>query len=79
MPVHGSKRVNHGKEEVFHDKYGWISISEFYDATPFNEDDSENEIENEPEYLSRQSGESFDHYRERIKDVRDYLKPDNDD
>lgn len=72
MPTHGTKRLNLGKEEIFHHSYGWVSVREFYDLMSELKDDSETDPQLEPEYMSRQSGESFEHYRSRIKEIHEY-------
>lgn len=76
MPTHGTKRVNQGKEEIFHHAYGWISVAEFYDLMPELSSDSEDEPELEPDFIGRQSGESFDHYRHRLRDMNEYSEDD---
>lgn len=79
MPIHGSKRMLGETEQIFHSQYGWISLDEFFDLTPDPTEDPEETFEQEPEYLSRLSGESFDHYEKRIRENREYLKPEESD
>lgn len=76
MVTHGTKRFEQGKEQIFHHTYGWISAKEFYDLAPGNEVISDDDVELEPDYMSRQSGESFEHFHHRIKDMNDYSEDD---
>lgn len=76
MVTHGTKRFHQGKEQIFHHTYGWISVEEFFDLMPDSDQSSEGEPELEPEYLSRQSGESFDHYHKRLREMDEYSEDD---
>ncbi|MEG1585273.1 MAG: hypothetical protein RR346_00200 [Bacteroidales bacterium] len=76
MPTHGTKRLLQGKEQIFHHTYGWISVEEFYDLMPELNMDSEADPELEPDYISRQSGESFNHYKQRLREVNEYPEDD---
>ena len=75
MPTHGEKRISHGKDQIFHHYYGWISVREFYDLLP-DYSDSDNEISIEPSQFSRQPHESFSDYRSRIREIEDNPRDD---
>lgn len=71
MPTHGEKRLADQREEIFHTNHGWISIDEFYDLPELTEDDLDEDLLG-PDYLERQHGESFDHYKKRLHDINEY-------
>ncbi|MGL4293982.1 MAG: hypothetical protein ACRCSQ_10445 [Bacteroidales bacterium] len=72
MPTHGTKRIFEGEDQVFHHSYGWISAREFYDLVSGRDDHTEDSPDLEPDYVSRQSGESHEHYKHRIQEMQDY-------
>ena len=76
MVTHGTKRFEHGKEQIFHHTYGWITAEEFFDLMPGNETTDDNDQEFEPDFMCRQSGESFEHFRDRLKDINEYSEDD---
>lgn len=76
MPTHGSKRMHDGEEQIFHRTYGWMGTGEFYDLVPEDESSFEDSPDLEPDYISRQSGESFEHYKHRVRDLNDYSEDD---
>ena len=70
MPTHGTKRNTGVQEEIFHVNYGWVSATEFFDLPEMSIVDEE-DILIEPDFLQRQSGESSEHFKHKIRDVND--------
>ncbi len=66
MPLHGSKQTIQGVEKYFHQDYGWMNKREFLEMPPIHGVNNDDEYGIQPDALDRQSGESFDQYKERL-------------
>ncbi|MDO5570320.1 MAG: hypothetical protein Q4F97_02490 [Bacteroidales bacterium] len=78
MVTHGTKRNIKGREEIFHSRYGWIAIKEFFDLTPINEFDADEELVYNPAESEHYRGESFKEYSKRVRDLDRYIERDDD-
>ncbi len=58
-------RTVNGTIEYFDENRGWIAANEYFDMV--EEKNDPDDIDLQPDYLSKQSGESEDHFNSRIR------------
>ena len=64
--THGVKhRTVNGTIEYFDENRGWIAANEYFDMV--EEKNDPDDIDLQPDYLSKQSGESEEHFNSRIR------------
>lgn len=73
------QRVKNGKIEYFDETNGWVGKDEYYDIIPDNNLEVDEDDELTPDYLLKQSGESEQHYKDRIRDLYENMGPDDED